>query len=121
MSIKTRTIDLIAEILDLDSDEIQASNYMVRDLDVESIDLLELAVEINSEFQIKIDETQAFLKSLRLIIKEAENKSKDIMATLSETYPYLDEKRIKEIIKQLENGPVLKVQDIIAYIKHQVA
>ena len=109
---------IIAEILDIDETEIEQDTYLIRDLKMESIDLLELAVSINAKFKIDIDEDIAFLKNLRFHLKDIKDKNISEEEYLITTYPHLDRTRIKEILKDLDGGPVLKLKDIISYIEH---
>ncbi|MBN2650906.1 MAG: hypothetical protein JXR63_00885 [Spirochaetales bacterium] len=119
MDTEAKIIEMIAEILDLDQEEISGESYMVRDLEAESIDLLELAVELNSAFKMKIDENMAFLKTLRVHIKEAADNGSDAADAVAENFPYLSTQRIKDILLELANGPVLKVKDIANYIQYK--
>ncbi len=115
MSILSKVTGTLADILDVEANEIDSETYLVRDLDAESIDLLELAVTLNSEFQIEIDDDEIFLKMLRIYLEEPKNTD-DMQEYLMEKYPYLSAKRIKEILEDRNNGPVLKVKDLISYI-----
>ena len=111
--------EILTELLDIDEKEISLETYIIRDLGAESIDLLEFAVMLNSKFNIDIDDDQIFLISLREYIEEGSEKQIDLDKYLTHKYPFLTIKRIKEIIVDIENGPVLKVEDIISYISNQ--
>jgi acyl carrier protein len=108
---------ILTEILDIEGDAITPESYIIRDLDTESIDLLEIAVALNAAFKIEIKDDQIFLKNIRLFIREAEEKSADIAAYLLEQYPFLDEARIAEILADKDQGPVLKVKDLVSYLE----
>lgn len=116
-SIFSKVTGTLADILDIEAGEIDQETYLIRDLEAESIDLLELAVTLNSEFQIEIDDDEIFLKMLRIYLDEPEKKPDDMQAYLMEKYPFLSASRIREILKERDNGPVLKVKDLISYIK----
>ena len=106
----------LAEILDLDHDEITQETYIMRDLDAESIDLLELSVALNSRFKVEINDDQAFLRTLRVCLGKTDGNGGRVEG-LSKEFPFLHERRIGEILSDLEGGPVLKVKDLMAYIQ----
>ena len=108
--------EIIAGILDLEKEEIKRDSYLIRELGVESIDLLELSVELNSAFQIDVNEDEIFLQSLRLYLNEARETNKEEVLFLKERYPFLTDQRIREVLSDLDDGPVLKVNDILAYV-----
>ena len=107
------------DILDIEGLHINEETYLIRDLGVESIDLLELAVSLNAKFKTEINDDVIYLKQLRLFIDEANQQKSDASQSLSEKYPFLSPDRIKEILADLEGGPVLKVKDLISYVKWQ--
>ena len=108
--------EIIAGILDMEKEEIKRDSYLIRELGVESIDLLELSVELNSAFQIDVNEDEIFLQSLRLYLNEARETNKEETLFLKEQYPFLTDQRIREVLSDLEDGPVLKVNDILSYV-----
>ncbi len=112
--------DILGEILDISPDEIYPSSYMIRDLKVESIDLLEMAVALNSVFGIDVDEDMAFLKQLRLVVERAKEEERDRGVALREAFPHLGPERIEEILSEMEDGPVLKVGDVVAYVEWEL-
>lgn len=109
--------EIIAEILDMEKEEVSRDTYIIRELGAESIDLLELSVELNSKFKIDVNDDEIFLRSLRIYLNEAHETNKEATSYLKEQYPFLNDNRIKEILPDLEKGPVLKVDDIISYVK----
>ncbi len=108
---------IIADIMDIDEQEIDRETYLIRDLNMESIDLLELSVAINSQFKIDVEDDKAFLKDLRFILKEIDHNT-SLDNYLSNQYPHLSKSRIDEILADLENGPVLKLKDVEQYINY---
>ena len=108
--------EILSEILDVEENRITPETYLVRDLDAESIDLLELAVAINKRFGIEVKDEEIFLIRLRRHLKEAQQKGVGIRQYLSEQYPALKRERIEEILADLEEGPVLKVEDLVSYV-----
>ena len=91
----------------------------MRELNAESIDLLELAVSINQAFDITVNEDDLFFRQLRIFLdKDIENNPGKI---IQEKYPYLLSDRINQIMCDLENGPVLKVKDLIHYVSCQLS
>jgi len=110
---------ILAEILDIEDMAITENTYVVRELGAESIDLLELAVALNSRFNADIKDDEIFLRRLRLYITEAKERGKDITRYLMRKFPFLAEGRIEEILSDLEEGPVLKVKDLVGYVSRQ--
>jgi acyl carrier protein len=106
----------LAEILDLEGEKITPETYIVRDLDAESIDLLELSVALNSRFKVEINDDQVFLRTLRVCLNKA-NGNGGRFEGISKEFPFLGRERIGEILTDLDGGPVLKVKDLIAYIQ----
>ena len=110
----------LAEILDIENHIITPETYLIRELGAESIDLLELAIAINSGFNIDVDDDEIFLRKLRDYITEAEQQNKNILQSLAKKLPFLSRKRLEEIIADIESGPTLKVKDLISYIDFQI-
>ncbi len=113
---KIRT--MLEEILDLDGREISSETYLVGDLGAESIDLLEMAVCLNQEFGINVQDDAVFLWRLRFYLVEARKSGNDAQPYLAGKYPHLGSARIAEILTDLDKGPVLKVKDIISYVDY---
>lgn len=112
--------EILTEILDVEASDITPETYLIRDLDAESIDLLELAVVLNSRFNVDIKDDEIFLRKLRLYIAEAEEQGKDVPRYLMEKTPFLTRGRLEAIIADLEGGPVLKVEDLVSYVAWQI-
>ena len=110
---------ILAEILDIENHIITPETYLIRELGAESIDLLELAVAINSGFNIDVNDDEIFLRKLRQYVTEAKQQNNDLLQYLVEKLPFLSRKRLEEIIADLEGGPTLKVKDLISYIERQ--
>ena len=110
---------ILAEILDIENNIITPETYLIRELGAESIDLLELAVAINSRFNIDVNDDEIFLRKLRQYVTEAKQQNNDLLRYLVEKLPFLSRKRLEEIIADLEGGPTLKVKDLIAYVERQ--
>jgi len=117
MDVESALKDIIGEIMDIDPAIIHADTYLVRDLNMESIDLLELGVSINYTFNIDVDDDIAFLKDLRFNLEKLNNNSNSKIKSLLNLYPHLDRDRANEILEDLDNGPVLKFKDVVAYVK----
>jgi acyl carrier protein len=118
MNIFERVKQIVADILDIQEEEILSHTYLIRDLGAESIDLLELAVSLNAGFQIEIRDDDIFLRKLRRYLEEAKEKSLDQHAYLADQYPFLSASRIGEILRVLEGGPVLTIEDLVSYIAY---
>jgi len=111
---------ILVDLLDLEGGEITPETYLIKELGAESIDLLELAVSINSRFKITVRDEEIFLTRFRLYITEATQQGKDIGFYLARRYPFLTEDRIAEIITHISEGPQLKIKDLISYISCQL-
>jgi acyl carrier protein len=107
---------IIVELLDLEDVEMTPETLLIQDLGAESIDLLELAVAINSRFKITVKDDEIFLTRFRLYITEAEQQGKDRVSYIAQKYSFLTEERIAEIISLISEGPQLKIKDLIGYI-----
>jgi acyl carrier protein len=119
MDILEEITEILAEILDIENHNITPETYLIRELGAESIDLLELAVAINSGFNIDVNDDAIFLRKLRQYVTEAKQQSNDVLRYLVEKLPFLSRKRLGNIIADLEGGPTLKVKDLISYIEWQ--
>ncbi|MDM8518308.1 phosphopantetheine-binding protein [Desulfobacterales bacterium HSG16] len=109
---------VLCEILDLEEVEIMPEIYIIRDLDAESIDLLELGLVIGEKFEVEVNDDDIFLRRLRELIQEADENSIERAVFLSDKISHFEPDRIDEILLDLENGPVLKVKDLVEYICH---
>jgi acyl carrier protein len=108
------------ELLDLEVDAIRPESYLVRDLGVESIDFLELAVALNERFKIPVHDDTVFLRNLRLHLAEAEAAGQPPLEFLKPLYGYLSKQRLVQIVSDLDGGPVIQVQDLIGYVQWQM-
>ena len=116
MNTKESIKNILCEILDIEIKDIKSETYLIRDLDAESIDLLELSVNINQHFSIEVNEDDLYLRKLRLFIEEADEKNIEKNVYLKNKYPFLTDDRINEILSDIDKGPVLKVKDLIHYL-----
>ena len=119
MNILKEITEILAEILDIENHNISPETYVIRELGAESIDLLELAVALNSGFKIDVNDDEIFLRKLRQYITEAGQQDNDILQYLAEKLPFLMRERLEEIMADIENGPTLKVKDLISYVERQ--
>jgi acyl carrier protein len=110
---------IIMELLDLEDDPITPDTYLIKELGAESIDLLELAVAINSRFKIAVKDEDIFLTRFRHYLTEATQKGMDNAPYIAGKYPHLTNGRIAEIITHISEGPQLKVKDLVSYITNQ--
>jgi len=117
MDILKNITEILTEILDIENHNITPETYLIRELGAESIDLLELAVAINSRFNIDVNDDEIFLKKLRQYVAEAKQQNNAVLQYLVEKLPFLSSKRLEEIIADLEGGLTLKVKDLISYIE----
>jgi len=106
---------ILAEILDLDVDQISPETYVIRTLQAESIDLLEIGVAMQHRLGIGVDDDLLFLKNIRTVLNRAKRDAKDPLDALKSEYPHLSENRLRHILADLSAGPVLRVEDLVAY------
>jgi acyl carrier protein len=111
---------ILVELLDLEDGEMTPETYLIQELGAESIDLLELAVTINSRFKITVKDDEVFLTRFRLYLTEAEQQGKDSAPYVAKKYPFLTHDRIAEIIAHIDEGPQLKIKDLISYIAYRL-
>ncbi len=110
---------ILEELLDLEDREITPETLLIQDLGAESIDLLELAVTINSRFRITVKDDEIFLTRFRLYSTEAQQQGKDTVHYIGGKYPFLGEERIAEIMAHIKEGPQLKIKDLISYVTYR--
>jgi len=118
MDINQAITQILCDTLDITPEEIHPESYLIRELNAESIDLLELAVNINNALGITVNEDDLFLRKLRLFLES--NPKIEPNRLLQEKYPFLSIDRIQEILADIDQGPVLKVKDLIHYVTCQV-
>jgi acyl carrier protein len=112
--------EILMELLDVEAEEIREQSYLVRDLGVESIDFLELAVALNERFQIEVHDDTVFLRNLRFHLSEALDSNVDAIEYLKGPYAFLTVQRCKEILSDLDDGPVIQVRDLVRYVQWQM-
>ncbi len=116
--ITEKIYSIIVDILDISPNVLTPQTYVIRELDTESIDLLEYGVALNATFGIPVHDDTVFLRSLRTHLLEAQHTEISAEAYLATWYPHLSATRIVEIIHTVDQGPVLRIQDITDYVRH---
>jgi acyl carrier protein len=111
----TTIASILAEILDRDPAEISPETFVIRTLEAESIDLLEIGVAMQHRLGIVVDDDLLFLKNVRIVLSRAQQTGTDQLCALNFEYPHLSEDRLREILADLPAGPVLRVGDLVAY------
>ena len=102
-------------------DSAKTCQHCGKALGAESIDLLELAVSLNSRFKVEVNDGEIFLTRLREYVTDAQEKSKDVVQHLMLMLPFLAETRVTDIVADLDGGPTLKVDDLVSYIEWRLA
>lgn len=118
MSIFDQVQAIIIEVLEVEPDEVNLETYVLRDLPTESIDLMEYGVGLTKVCGISVQDETVFLKSFRMHIAEANDKGLEPATHLATIYPHLTPVRIEEMLNTINEGPVLQVRDIVAYVEH---
>jgi acyl carrier protein len=113
--------EILMALLDIEAEAIALQSYLVRDLGVESIDFLELAVALNKRFKIAVHDDTVFLRNLRLHLAQAKAQGRAPLDHLIEQYPFLSAARLEAILSDLESGPVIQVQDLLGYVQWQMS
>jgi len=119
MDIFTEIEIILTELLDLEGTEITPDTYLIQDLGAESIDLLELAVAINSRFKVPVKDDAIFLTRFRQYMAEAEEQGTGAVPYIAEKYPFLTKDRVGEIVSRITEGPQLKITDLMDYVTFQ--
>lgn len=114
-SIAAAVVDILVDILDLDPAQVTPEAYVVRDLQAESIDLLEIGVSMQHRLDMEVDDDTLFLKNMRKVLARAAKSGTAPAVALAAEYPHLDAGRIAEIMEDGGAGPVIKVRDLVAY------
>ena len=91
ISLKVR--EIVANLFERDAATLSDDTLLMQDLPCESIDLLEVSVQLGATFHIFVDEERAFLRSLRYQLAGAP----DAAAFLREHYGHLDEARRQQL------------------------
>ncbi|SMD00116.1 acyl carrier protein [Desulfocicer vacuolatum DSM 3385] len=118
MSTFEKVREILAEILDFDKEEISLESYLIRELTAESIDLLEVALELSLKFGIEVQDDDLFLRNLRSILMDATQRGLNPITAIVEKLPHLNKERVEEMLDDLKKGPVLKVQDLVSYVEY---
>lgn len=110
---------VIADIFDRDPAAIAPETRIMVDLGGESVDLLEIAVRLNADFGIPVEENVVFLKDLRYLLAECRAEGRTPETALAEAYPHLTEERRRELAREAarpQAAPLLCAADIAAYV-----
>ena len=110
---------IIAAIFDRDPPDIAPETRIMADLGGESVDLLEIAVRLNADFGIPVDEDVVFLKNLRYLLAECRAEGGSPEAALRAAYPHLTEERRRVLAREAAQPramPLLCAADIAAYV-----
>ena len=111
---------ILAELLDVTAEAIRPESYLVRDLEMESIDFLELAVALNQRFKVPVNDDTVFLRNLRLHVIEAGEAGRTPLESLQRHYDYLSPERLSAMVADMEAGPVIQVRDLMSYVQGQL-
>lgn len=110
---------ILADIFDREPEFIAPETRIMADLGGESVDLLEIAVRLNADFGIPVDEDTVFLKNLRYLLAECRAAGNSPQNALAEAYPYLSPERRAALMQEAarpQASPLLCAGDIAAYV-----
>ncbi len=119
MDLLTEIKAILVETLDLEDQAITGESRLRKDLDIESIDMLELALSFSSRFGIEVDEDDIFLQRVPLYLEEAGEEGREVSSFLAARIPFLSGERIAEILAEGQVDP--KVQDLVDYVAWRLA
>ena len=78
MSIEQRLKKLLSECIGIDAAQIKLTDHLVTDLNMDSLDLVEIVMDIENEFKIRIEPAEADSAStVSLIIDLINSKTKE--------------------------------------------
>jgi acyl carrier protein len=112
--------EILSELLDVEAGEIAPESFLVRDLGMESIDFLELAVALNQRFNVPVHDDTIFLRNLRLCIMQAQETGQAVFEKLKNDFGFLPDERLEQVQADLDAGPTIQVQDLVSYIQWQM-
>jgi acyl carrier protein len=112
--------EILSELLDVEAGEIAPESYLVRELGMESIDFLELAVALNQRFRVPVHDDTLFLRNFRLCIEQAGEAGKAVLERLKGNFGFLSDERLLQILAELDAGPAIQAQDLVSYIQWQM-
>ncbi len=122
MDIFTEIKAILREILDVEDRAITPESYLIRELGVESIDLLELASAVSARFKIEVEEADIFLQGIGL--QGIGLQGVGLQGVGGELkageIPFLTVERLGEIVADIPGGPVIKVKDLVSYVAWQL-
>ena len=76
-SVEERVIDIVAEQLGADKEKISAATHFVNDLGADSLDTVELVMELEEEFDINIpDDAAEKIQTIGEAVKHIEENTK---------------------------------------------
>lgn len=111
---------IIADVLDIEESEINEETYLIRELDAESVDFLEMALSFSEKFGFEVKDDHIFLRNFQEYIMEATESGKDKKDLLSENYEFLTRDRIGEMLADIEEGNIIKIMDLVSYINFYI-
>ncbi len=69
--------DIIVKQLDLDPEKVTEDSYFIEDLGADSLDVMEMIMEFENEFDIEVDEdTLSGIKQVKDVVKYFEDNAK---------------------------------------------
>ena len=112
---------IIADVLDIEVSEMNEETYLIRELDAESVDFLEMALSFSEKFGFEVKDDHIFLRNFQEYMMEAEDSCKDEtgkakLDLLSEKYEFLSGERIGVMLTDIEDGNIIKIKDLVSYI-----
>ena len=109
-AIYPQVAEIVADALGCDEDEVKPSSSLIRDLDAESIDFLDIVFRLEQEFKVKIPRGKA-MEEARGELSEEEFEQGGVVtpAGLEKIKAYLTEVPVETISDPLKSAEISKL------------
>ncbi|MCP3924372.1 MAG: hypothetical protein GY714_17490 [Desulfobacterales bacterium] len=116
MNVLEEIKEIISEVLDIEKGEIAEESYLIRELDAESVDFLEMALSFSEVFGFEVQDDFIFLRNFQEYMAEAEENGLNINSLLCKKYEFLSSYRVDEMLSDIKSGNIIKIKDLVSYI-----
>lgn len=117
-----KILDIVADALSLDEDEVLRESHLINDLAAESIDFVDITFKLEKEFGFKVNPNDIFPTFLQftdvfnedgILLDEFKNK-------LQSEYPHFPESLLEEFEKTKDEGIFFLVNTIVVFIEYKL-
>lgn len=117
--IELKVIEIVADILSLETEEIRSESRFFTDLGGESIDVLDLEFKCKQEFGVQT-EFQKIFSSQNLSTAADGSLAPDALYALKEHYPFLPYENLPERITLEDLKELLTIGSITAFVRERL-